>query len=64
MVYTLFVYGFYLSTGRIQYSFLKFDQEPIQAFANILIINLSATLMYVLICKIDGHIKPDLERKF
>ena len=29
MIYTLFVYGFYLTTGRIQYSFLPFDTNPI-----------------------------------
>ena len=57
MIYTLFVYAFYLTTGRIQYSFLKFDTQPIQAFSNVLIINLSATLLYMLLCTIDGHIK-------
>ena len=28
LIYTVFVYGFYSMTGRIQYSFLKFDREP------------------------------------
>ena len=59
LIYGTFIYLFWKITGRIQYSFLDFNQGY-SAFWHILAINLGATLFYFVAASVDNTLKPNL----
>jgi hypothetical protein len=56
ILYGLFCWAYYISTGIQQYSFLDFKTG--EAFKNLFWINLASSLVYIIFCTIDERIKP------
>ena len=62
LFYGTFIYFFWKTTGRIQYSFLDFN-NGYSAFEHILAINIGASIFYTLASRIDNYFKPSLYLK-
>lgn len=56
VIYGVFCYAYFLSTGIQQYSFLDFSTG--EAFKNLFWINLVSVFVYIIFCSIDERIKP------
>ena len=56
IVYGVFCWFYYLTTGVQQYSFL--DYSTGEAFKNLFLINAAACAAYIVFCAIDEKIKP------
>jgi hypothetical protein len=52
LLYGSFVYFLWKSTGRVQYFFLNFN-KGYSAFVNLALINIGATLVYILLSNLD-----------
>jgi hypothetical protein len=56
VIYGLFLWVYYLTTGTTQFSFLDFSTA--EAFKNLFWINLSAVCVYLVFTFLDERIKP------
>ena len=56
IVYGLFCWAYFLTTGVVQYSFLDFGTG--EAFKNLFWINLASVIVYIVFCIFDERIKP------
>jgi len=56
IIYGLFLWGYFLSTGVQQFSFLDFKTGD--AFKNLFFINCASVVVYIIFCIFDEKIKP------
>ena len=56
IIYGVFCWIYYLTTGVQQYSFLDFQSG--EAFKNLFWINLASVVIYIVFCMLDERIKP------
>merc|ERR1711939_1203307 len=56
ILYGLFTWAYFLTTGTQQYSFLDYNNGD--AFKNLFMINFGACVVYIIACVIDEKIKP------